>query len=507
MAKPTGPSITTAILIGTARAVRSLRCQLCLHQLDTAPAPWPCGCILTDDEPIDPGLPVLGTLDDLAELRAWHGFTLGLVTLPARHDAEARAIAARLRDAGVTPRLIPTLEDLLAGAPAEEAARVRLPGAGVDVASLIGRRPFPIDEHALTRLLRGRRVLITGAGGSIGSEIAGTVARFAPARIVLMERAENALFEIDRRLRESHPSLDRVAVLHDVVDAPGTRAYLREHRPDIVFHAAAHKHVPLMEDHPAHAVTNNLFGTKAIADAAVETGCERFVMISSDKAVNPTSVMGATKRLAERYIQGLQARSPGTRFSMVRFGNVLASACSVLPIWASQLDEGRPITVTDERMTRYFMTIPEAASLVIQSAAVAHDGASARVFVLDMGEPVRIMDLAQRFCRAAGLDPAGRIIITGARPGEKLHEELAYSAEMLEPTGRPGINAWSGEAHAPADLDRMVADLAAVRASRDRAPVLAAIRRHCPEMRPAPHGIQSDQTRPGIQPIPTGAAA
>lgn len=519
--KPTNPAAEgpeTVILIGTASAVRSLRCQLFLHELDDptarGPAPWPCGCILVDAEAADAqlpetGLPVLGDLEDLAELKAWHRFARALITLPASRQTEADAIADRLSAIGVEARFIPTLDDLLAGdsaAVTEPAPRLRLPDAPLDVAHLIGRSPFPVDEASLADMLTNNRVLVTGAGGSIGSEIAMICARFNPERIILMERAENALFEIDRRIKEAHPDLDRAAILHDVVDADGTEAYLREHRPDVVFHAAAHKHVPLMEDHPAHAVTNNLFGTKSIADAAVAAGASRFVMISSDKAVNPTSVMGATKRLAERYIQGLQSRSPGTRFSMVRFGNVLASACSVLPIWASQLAEGRKITVTDERMTRFFMTIPEAASLVIQSAAIEHDADAARVYVLDMGEPVRIIELARRFCRSRGIDPQDAITLTGIRPGEKLYEELAYSAESLEPTDRPGINAWSGVGLEPVDLDRLVADLAGVRASRDRDAVLAAIRTHVPEMQSQQIPSASQTPRP-VEPIHSTPAA
>ncbi|MEM8756694.1 MAG: polysaccharide biosynthesis protein [Planctomycetota bacterium] len=498
----------TAILIGTADGVREVRSQMLLRELDGQPMPWPCGCVLTEtDTPAarDPGLPVLGELADLPELLAWHAFSTAIVALPARQHRDAAEARRLLEPLGVTIRQIPLMADLLV----DGAARNTGPaGRAMDIASLIGREPFPIDQAELESLLGTKRVLITGAGGSIGSEIAMIAARFAPERLILVERAENALFEIDRRLREAHPSLERTSILHDVVDADGTRAYLDEHRPHVVFHAAAHKHVPLMEDHPAHAVTNNLFGTKSIADAAVAAGAERFVLISSDKAVNPTSVMGATKRLAERYIQGLQRSTPGTRFSMVRFGNVLASACSVLPIWGSQLAEGRPITVTDERMTRYFMTIPEAASLVIQSAAVDHDGRSARVFVLDMGEPVRIVDLAERFCRAHGYEPrrvcssdgaaAGDIVLTGARPGEKLYEELAYSAELLAPTGRPGINAWAAGDTEPADTTALIADLTSVRASRDRDMVLAMIRRHVPEMK-----TDSEMsTRPGQQPRP-----
>lgn len=331
---------------------------------------------------------------------------------------------------------------------------------------------------------------------------------------MLMDRAENALFEIDRQMGARHPSLPRRAYLHDVVDAEQTLRLMVGAKPDIVFHAAAHKHVPLMEDHPAHAVSNNLFGTKSIADAALAVGAERFVLVSTDKAVNPTSVMGATKRLAELYVGRLHATahtSAGTgpeptRFSMVRFGNVLGSACSVLAIWSEQIAEGLPLTVTDPRMTRYFMTIPEAAGLVIQAAAIeSGDPRHAAVYVLDMGEPIPVLDLAQRFIRAHGMEAvidnangaaatgadeppmdAGStslpIVFSGIRPGEKLHEELAYSAEQLAPTPHPGILAWRGRAPAASDATAMIAELSAMKPGAEPASVIAAIRRHVPEM-------------------------
>jgi FlaA1/EpsC-like NDP-sugar epimerase len=319
-----------------------------------------------------------------------------------------------------------------------------------------------------------------------------------------MERGENALFEIDRQIAQRFPSVQRRAVLHDVVDAAGTKRLLAELRPHAVFHAAAHKHVPLMEDHPAHALTNNLFGTKAIADAAAACGAERFVMISSDKAVNPTSVMGATKRLAEIYVSWLAAHgSTRTRMSMVRFGNVLGSACSVLTIWSSQLAEGGPLTVTDERMTRYFMTINEAATLVLQSATLdAAANRRAGMYVLDMGDPVRIVDLAERFARAHGLTPRTPnavgtaasgpridVVFTGSRPGEKIHEELAYAREMLRPTAHPGIRAWAGDGAEPlsdAAAEAMLAELGGLQKSLDPAAVIAALQRHVPEMRRHP---------------------
>lgn len=402
----------------------------------------------------------------------------------------------------------------------------------VDFSRLIGRTPYRADEAAVTGLLTGRRVLVTGAGGSIGSELVRVACQFQPSEVILVERSENALFEIDRQLGSRFPKIARKAVLHDVVDSVGTLRLLEKHKPDVVFHSAAHKHVPLMENHPGHAVTNNLFGTKAIADAALQVGCSHMVMISSDKAVNPTSVMGATKRLAELYIRHLasgRAARHSTRLSMVRFGNVLGSACSVLTIWGQQLAEGGPLTVTDPRMTRYFMTIPEAATLVIQSATLTPGGEArirgdqAGMFVLDMGEPIRILDLAFRFAREHGLTPAlntstipghhpelratvaewlsrgdagsggssdqvraslGRTIeiaFTGTRPGEKIHEELAYSQELLEPTAHPGIRAWAGDGEL-GDIPLMLKEMDSIRFDDDPRRIVAALRRHVPEM-------------------------
>lgn len=444
-------------------------------------------------------------LSGLPALHAVHPFTAALVCLPAASVA-ALKVRALLRSLKVPERTVPTFAELI-----EAPSPRRALGPEVDLVELIGRTPYGIDRRAVERILAGKRVLITGAGGSIGSELCRIAATFHPEQLIMMERSENALFEIDRQIARRFPDVKRKALLHDVVDAEQTLRHLVALKPHAIFHAAAHKHVPLMEDHPSHAVTNNLFGTKSIADAALAVGAERFVMISSDKAVNPTSVMGATKRLAEMYVQALGRsalradRRPGgptyPSFTMVRFGNVLGSACSVLPIWGSQLAEGGPITVTDPRMTRYFMTINEAATLVIQAGAIdARAGETPSIFVLDMGEPLRIADLAQRFVRlhgfearlvegprAKGSEAPGNaidIIFTGARPGEKIHEELAYAAEALAPTPYPGIMALAGSVHADFDVASMIADFSALRTSSDRTAILAAIRRHVPEMAP-----------------------
>lgn len=450
------------------------------------------------------GVRVLGVMDDLVALCASESVTSAIVTLPASERALWRTISVSLHRAGVIERFVPPMDELLHSAPVVTTpSEVTIGTPKIDLAKLVGRVPHEIDRVLVSSSLNQKTVLVTGAGGSIGSELVRQVASYHPKRIVLMERAENALFEIDRALRESYPEIERVAVLHDVVDASRTLGLLERYQPHVVFHAAAHKHVPLMEDHPAHAVTNNLFGTKAIADAAVTVGAERFVLISSDKAVNPVNVMGATKRLAEMYTQSL-AQMPGieTRLSMVRFGNVLGSACSVLPIWADQIAAGRPVTVTDERMTRYFMTIPEAATLVMQAGAMSGHGFggiepdhSGEVFVLDMGEPIEIFKLAKRFIRACGYEPtighpmgASKpntvpIVLTGARPGEKLYEELSYDAQGLMRTSHPGIYALDETTDvSPTTIDDLVSSMDAVRRSQSRKAVLEQIARFIPTM-------------------------
>ncbi|HYD01571.1 MAG TPA: polysaccharide biosynthesis protein, partial [Phycisphaerales bacterium] len=518
---PMGLPRTGLVLIGTTATVRALSAQL---------AGWrdaviPVGCVLVNrfdacrssggqaDDTITGGIlpPLLGFTDELAGLQAKYRFKAAIVSIPASMQQQTRRIRALLGQLSITERFVPTFEDLLA--PVKTGPTPVNTAAKIDVGALIGRTHWGVDKAAVGRIIKGKRILITGAGGSIGGELARVVAGFAPSCIQLMERAENALFEIDQQLGRRFPGVHRHAVLHDVVDQPATHRALAQLKPDIVFHAAAHKHVPLMEDHPSHALTNNLFGTRSIADASVAAGVERFVMISSDKAVNPTSVMGATKRLAEMYVSAIAStRGVRTRFSMVRFGNVLASACSVVPIWSSQLAEGHPVTVTDPRMTRYFMTIPEAATLVAQAAALDQPAGAAPVYVLDMGEPISILEMAVRFLRQHGYEasidsktipPAAKddgyrlpeiddlqdaagypLKFTGARPGEKLHEELAYSAELLNPTAHPAISQWARATNVNAAA--MLTELEPLRdTAADKKQVVAAIRKWVPEMKRA----------------------
>ena len=470
------------LLVGTALTVRQLVPSLATLE----PAPALLGCLLP--KPAILPLAVLGNLDHLESVASRPEVQQVLVSLPAMMEQELGQIASILDRLGVAWRYLTPLADQMAGlgGPTRRAAG----GVAVDATQLIDRRPRPLDEAAIAARLKGKTVLITGAGGSIGSELVQIAARFDPAELVLVERAENALFEIDRQIAGRFPNVSRRAVLHDVTQRERTLDLLDELRPDVIFHAAAHKHVPMMESHPSAAVENNFYGTRSIADAADAVGCGHFVMISTDKAVNPSSVMGASKRLAELYIRDLDQRSD-TTYSMVRFGNVLGSACSLIPIWTDQLSKGGPITVTHPQMTRYFMTIPEAAGLVLQAGAYAAGG---EVFLLDMGKPIRILDMADRFLRLQGFAPNVdvKIEITGPRPGEKLFEELAYHGEDMLPTPHESIRLWRTEESDPAQMQQIVATFDRLRDKsgdgtrlwRDAAPesVVTALRSLLPEM-------------------------
>ncbi len=480
----------TAILIGTPALCRRLNRQLA--ELPDPPVilGWVlCGKHGTQDETVS-GQPaeagVLGTIADLEAICARREPASALLSLPAVMKDQITAIRTRLRRLGVADRFMPTLEDQIAGV----GPRTHL---DIDLSHLLRRTPKQMDPDEVAPAIRGKRVLITGAGGSIGSELSRIVARFEPAEVLLMERSENALFEIDRQLAQLVPQQPRRAILHDVVEAEATRGWFERLKPDIVFHAAAHKHVPMMEDHPAAAVDNNVFGTRSVVDASHATGVDRFVMISSDKAVNPVSIMGVTKRLAELYVQHLSQHSR-TGFSTVRFGNVLASSGSVLETWSRQIAAGGPLTVTDPRMTRYFMTIPEAASLVIQSMALLDRTLEAgEVFLLDMGDPLKIVDLARQFALRHGLEPrlpgtegeappgSIEIVYTGVRPGEKLHEELAFDAECMRPTRHPDINIWSLSPPDCRYVVKMIRDLSPGHRPDDPAELARAVREALPE--------------------------
>ena len=368
----------------------------------------------------------------------------------------------------------------------KKSARTPPPAPAVtDLADLLGRPAVKLDTPEIQRFIAGRRVLVTGAGGSIGSEICRQIMRFCPARLTLLDRSEFGLFEVDRELRARWLGGDLNAVIADIGDTDRISGVLDAERPHVVFHAAAHKHVPLMESNPGEAVKNNALGTHALARACVAAGVGHFVLISTDKAVNPSSVMGATKRCAEMFVQGLSRGDGGTRFSAVRFGNVLGSSGSVVPIFAKQIAAGGPVTVTHPQMRRFFMTIPEAAGLVMQAGATARGG---EIFVLDMGEQVPILDLAEAMIRRSGLRVGEDISIrfTGVRPGEKLEEELAGVDEPTLPTGHDKIRVWQLPAISAGQMELSLQRLRGV-VDSPADEVLSALRDVVPEFRrPAP---------------------
>jgi FlaA1/EpsC-like NDP-sugar epimerase len=362
----------------------------------------------------------------------------------------------------------------------------------IDLTDLLNRPPINLDTPELQRFLAGKTVMVTGAGGSIGSEICRQIMRFCPAALVLVEQAENNLFEIDRELSEKWLGATLQPCIADICDEPRIRQLFATCRPQVVLHCAAHKHVPMMERNPGEAIKNNIFGTKILADTAADFGADAFVMVSTDKAVNPTSVMGATKRFAELYVQSknivgsasadgtLVSRSipsaeadptRSTRFLAVRFGNVLGSSGSVVPIFKKQIAAGGPVTVTHPEMKRYFMTIPEASQLVLQAGAIGKGG---EIFVLDMGEPIRILDLAHELIERSGLRVGDDIAIefTGIRPGEKLYEELAGSAEQTCSTSHPKIRIWQLP---PADAQQVQVGLAVLSAALEEMSTDAAV--------------------------------
>ena len=399
------------------------------------------------------GIDVIGTTDDIAgavkELGAAGIRPQRLVlTNDNMPGARVRALLEQADELGMTLARLPRLTDFKSGIADE------LDVKPVAVEDLLGRPQTPLDRDAMGRLIEGKRILVTGAGGSIGSEMIRQIGDFAPARIGLLDNAEHALYTVDMETAERHPDLPRYSVIADVRDRGRLGQVFADFRPQLVFHAAALKHVPLVEENIIEGVTTNVLGTVNVADLSVENGVQAMVLISTDKAVNPTSVMGATKRIAESYCQARDLR-PGTedgpRFVTVRFGNVLGSTGSVVPLFQRQLAEGGPLTVTDPRMTRYFMTVREAVELVLQASALGglggegngggNDRQEGTIYVLDMGEPIRIIDLAEQMIRLAGLKPGVdvKIDIIGPRPGEKLFEEVFHGSEPPVPTKSPGV--------------------------------------------------------------------
>jgi FlaA1/EpsC-like NDP-sugar epimerase len=395
------------------------------------------------------GVRVLGTTDELAHVLRDNRPDELLIAIPSADGDVRRKVVEIARDEGIPVKTLPGLYELISG-DSNLAAQIR----PVQVEDVLGRAQVEVDLEEVAAYLGEQTVLVTGAGGSIGSELCRQIARARPARLVLVENGETALFEIERELLDERGFSAAIPVLADVCNRSKMRQVFERYRPTVVFHAAAYKHVPLMEANPLESVRNNALATKAIADVAVEFGTDRFVLVSTDKAVNPKTVMGQSKALCEWIVEAYGARTDvPTRFVAVRFGNVLGSSGSVIPIFRRQIAKGGPVTVTHPEMTRYFMTIPEAASLVVQAGAIGGEG---EIFVLDMGEPVRIIDLARNMIRLSGKEPDRDVAVefVGARPGEKLHEELWGLDEEVRPTTHPKIQRVKRRGADPAFLER-----------------------------------------------------
>ncbi|HEY4122600.1 MAG TPA: nucleoside-diphosphate sugar epimerase/dehydratase [Byssovorax sp.] len=421
------------------------------------------------------GLPVLGPTTLLGDIAAAVGATQVLITIANAKGSDVRRIVGLCDAAELPVKIIPGLHEIVGGR--VNLSRVR----DVAIEDLLRREPVRLDDGAILDVIRGRVALVTGAGGSIGSELCRQICGYEPKRLLLVERAENALFEVHRELLERWPRVEVVPLIADIGDAARMEALFVRHAPEVIFHAAAHKHVPMMECNAGEAVKNNVLGTKRLADLADRRGVRDFVLISTDKAVNPTSVMGACKRAAEMYVQALSARSE-TRFSAVRFGNVLGSNGSVVPIFKQQIAAGGPVTITHPDMQRYFMTIPEASQLVLEAAAIGEGG---EIFILDMGEPVRIVDLAKDLIALSGLKVGEDVEIkfTGMRPGEKLFEELSVEDEGADKTRHPKIFVGKLRARDYDAVLEQIGDLARAADTNDAARVRAALAAMIPEYR------------------------
>lgn len=367
-------------------------------------------------------VPILGEISLLKSIAKKVDASQILIAIPSLQKEKLSRLVEKCLQLGIKTQVMPSVDDIVNGTLAINKVR------DVKIEDLLGREEVEVDTQLLNQTLQGKKVLVTGAGGSIGSEICRQVIQSNPACLILLGHGENSIYEIAQQLSKV-TNIPLIKVIGDIRDRDAMNTIMHKYQPHIVYHAAAHKHVPLMEDNPAESIKNNVFGTKNVADAAKNAKVERFVMISSDKAVDPPNIMGATKRVAELVIQQL-AKNSTTKFAVVRFGNVLGSRGSVIPLFQKQIQKGGPITLTDARMTRYFMTIPEAARLVLQASSLSKGG---EVFILDMGEPVKIMDLAKNLIRLSGLPLQQiQIVETGIRPGEKLHEVLLGEHEKLQ---------------------------------------------------------------------------
>jgi FlaA1/EpsC-like NDP-sugar epimerase len=431
-----------------------------------------------DDDPVKRGisihgLPVLGPVERLPHICQERNIDEIAIAMPSATHQQLRRVIQVCEGTKIRFRTVPSITDIASGK--LRVSQIR----DVDINDLLGRAVVQLDLDLIEAFARDKTILVTGAGGSIGSEMCRQICQFAPKRLLLVEQAENPLFYVERDLRKQFPHVAVEPVICNITDAGRVDEMFACHRPAVVIHAAAHKHVPLMELNAGEAIKNNVLGTRIVADATDRYGSTHFIMISTDKAVNPTSIMGASKRIAEMYIQEL-GRTSKTQFITVRFGNVLGSEGSVVPIFKKQIAEGGPVTVTHPDMKRYFMTIPEASQLVLQAASMGQGG---EIFVLDMGEPVKIVDLAKELITLSGFRPGDDIEIafTGTRPGEKLFEELRIAGEDMQRTRHPKISIWK---NIPMDRDHLRAGIDALLTlvrSQDYAALPAKIKELVPE--------------------------
>jgi len=469
------PQAAPVLVIGAGSAAAAL-----LKELD-ASTQWRVVGLLDDDAQKRGaelfGVKVLGPVEGLAGIAERLSVTQVVIAMPGATHQERQRVVALCNRAGIAVMTVPALSDIVSGKVNVSALRP------IELEDLLGRDPVELDDAGLHTLLTDRTVLVTGAGGSIGAELCRQIARYAPRRLVLYELSEFALYSIEQEFRDRSPALALSAVIGDAKDELRVGEVLRRYRPQVVFHAAAYKHVPLMEDENAfQAVVNNVLSTLVVARAAQRSGAEKFVLVSTDKAVNPANVMGASKRLAELVCQALQPEG-ATQFVIVRFGNVLGSTGSVVPRFHEQIARGGPVTVTHPEIQRYFMSIPEAAQLVLQAAFMGQGG---EIYVLDMGEPVKIADLARQMIRLSGFAEADiRIEYTGLRPGEKLYEEPLADSERTLPTPHPKLRvARLNATHDGGFLVQLEAWLAQPREG-GAAGVRARLQAWIPEYRPA----------------------
>ncbi|MEG0779013.1 MAG: nucleoside-diphosphate sugar epimerase/dehydratase [Oscillospiraceae bacterium] len=440
--------------------------------------------LFLDDDPQRVGMkisdiPVKGPIRDLPELLQGTGISDLILAMPACSPIRRKEILALCTQTACRLRILPDRVSLIEQS---DGGSLLTKMRNVQVEDLLGRDPIQLESDDIRPMIEGRTVLVTGGGGSIGSELCRQIAANHPRHLIIIDNYENSTYELQQDLMRQYGDALRLTVeIISVQDAARVRDVFWQHRPELVFHAAAHKHVPLMEQNPEEAVKNNVFGTLNVVNAASQCGVQKFLLISTDKAVNPTSIMGTTKRLCEMILESMRTISK-TEFVAVRFGNVLGSNGSVIPLFRRQIEQGGPVTITDKRIVRYFMTIPEAVSLVLRAGAMAE---SSEVFVLDMGKPVRILDLAENLIRLSGYVPYEEmpIVEVGLRPGEKLYEELLAGGGMQQKTKHELIFVEQSKPIAPAKMNAMLKDLRTAADSGNHAQVFASLHRCVPEFK------------------------